>query len=292
MLDSLKRFKLWLSWVFSFSQDDFSVFAEKQQREVRRSFPSVDSKRRAQEEVVTFSQDSTEGTQVSDLGSEDEEENQDADFGEKLKLATDFSSLLELFSELSEVDHPLTRQAFDRLLLLADTVDLATELFENAPQDSVFEEESVRHFAKVATSLEECNDFLSNFDLPDTLREIVDARLLEIFEGLVSDASDLERCLNLYEQSEDAGFSDEIFNRFVEKCLDFVEKSEDCDRILECLFDTSEPPDTPLEESVYMKKVSLLDSVEACSEVWEEQGIDSAIGEAAICRAAEIIGSR
>jgi len=95
-------------------------------------------------------------------------------------------------------------------------------------------------------------------------------------------------CVELYQDlhANYNGCEDEE-QLLLKRAYDLASSADECNELLGELDD-----DDDLRADVMIKQIGYFDSVEECQGIWDEEGVDGPVGEAAICRAADIIRQR
>lgn len=225
--------------------------------------------------------------------SEDDTSLSDHELHERFLSCNSANELLDFLDDDLPDHHPLEGEVFAKALALStNSQQDLKRLFEIAPARSDWERQAVERLLDTVTRLAEFQEFLDAYSFTDELRELIYSRILVFLESGLEKASTVDDCTTLYEEycEVDPEF-DGLTEKIIEKALSFCDSLEDCDRVIEVFYDDG-PPDSDLEERVHLKRISFLGAVDDCSSIWEEFGVDSQLGESAICRAAEIILSR
>jgi len=220
-----------------------------------------------------------------------------------------------------------TNEELRATLAAATTVEDALDVYNSVPSGSPIEPESIARIVAILSAM--CESAATIDDCWAVYRASEDASLdwdetnavvmkaLRKAAGLVGTFEDAK---SLFEDLEDEGIDDEAFkgavldqaialgtfnelielsdeldesysgfekqeDALLERAFSLVENADDCQKIVD-------RTGHELEERAMLRKVDFLTCVEDCQEIWDDKGVDSDIGMAAICRAADIIRRR
>jgi hypothetical protein len=109
-----------------------------------------------------------------------------------------------------------------------------------------------------------------------------------VLDLAIKKAGTFRECMDLHDDlnSHYTEYEDEE-DQLLRRACDLAADEEDFEELENAL-----DSDSDLYDVMISKRLGATDSVEVCQGVWDDQGVDSHIGEVAICRAADIIRKR